>query len=84
MPLELKDVFAGKGMRCRKIEKQAAIDDTSVSGLKISEGRKTGQRAFSAQRFGQYQQVPARDANNADSATARGRGYRSDRFRRGD
>ena len=45
MALQFEDVFAGVGVGSRKIEQQAGVDQTAISGAEISQRRHTGAAA---------------------------------------
>ena len=53
MALELKDIFASKGMWCREKQEQTAVDQTAVVGTETRQRSQPWLGGFAAQGVGE-------------------------------
>ena len=80
MSLQLKDVFTSKGMRCREVQQQSAVDYAAIVCVKVGERRKARFGLSTAESLGETEEVSPGYTDDPDTAAALRRGNGGDRF----
>ena len=79
MHLELRDILAGKALRRRKVQDEAAIDDFAIAIAQAAKRRHTSGRNPSGDRFECESNLWARHAKHGDASAAIAGRQRGDR-----
>ena len=80
MSLQLKDIFAGKGIGRGKMQQQTAIDHAAIVSVKVAERRYTRLGALATESVGKIEKVSPGDSDDPDTTTALGRSDGGDCF----
>ena len=80
MSLQLKDLFAGKGIGRGKMQQQTAIDHAAIVSVKVAERRYTRLGALATESVGKIEKVSPGDSDDPDTTTALGRSDGGDCF----
>ena len=80
MSLQLKDVFTSKGMRCREVQQQSAVDYAAIVCVKVGERHKARFGLSTAESLGETEEVSPGYTDDPDTAAALRRGDGGDRF----
>ena len=80
MPLQFEDIVTGKGMWCRKMEYEAAVDAAAVLIMKFGKRGMARTGLSPGQGLRERKQIRARDTDDTDASAARRRRDRGDRL----